>query len=188
MQTQSQSQSVSETKQKYGSTFRIVSWLAFWLELGLAVVSALAILFALSGQNFSTETNTGISIGLFWAVCGIVALLFNVFLAFRYGRIGKHLLNPNSDSHPSKADTIKLLQLGVIVSLVGILLCLLGAGATIGVLVAKSVSQPPGVAITDAYKIIRALDVFAVVANVNGIAAHFVGVLTSLGLYQWLHR
>ena len=57
-----------------------------------------------------------------------------------------------------------------------------------GVLVAKSISQPPGVAITDPSRIIRALDVFVAVANVNGIAGNFVGVVTSLGLLSWAHR
>lgn len=54
--------------------------------------------------------------------------------------------------------------------LVGILLCLVGAGSTAGVLVAKAVSQPPGVAITDHNRMIRSLDVFVEVANINGIA------------------
>jgi hypothetical protein len=78
--------------------------------------------------------------------------------------------------------------MAVIVSLVGIFLSLLGAGATVGVLVAKSISQPPGVAITDPERIIRALDVFVAVANINGIAGNFVGVVTSLGLFDWAHR
>jgi hypothetical protein len=54
--------------------------------------------------------------------------------------------------------------------------------------VAKSISQPPGVAITDPERIIRALDVFVAVANINGIAGNFVGVVTSLGLFDWAHR
>jgi len=89
---------------------------------------------------------------------------------------------------PKKADTIQLLRLGVIVGLVGILLFLLGAGATLGVLVAKSVSQPPGVAITDPNRIVRALDVFVAVANVNGIAAHFVGTVSAIFLLERIHR
>jgi hypothetical protein len=73
-------------------------------------------------------------------------------------------------------------------SLVGILLNLLGGGATLGVLVAKAVSQPPGVAITDPNRIIRGLDVFVMVANINGIAAHFVGNVASLWLIDQVHR
>ncbi|MFB2969766.1 DUF3611 family protein [Aerosakkonema sp. BLCC-F183] len=188
MQTQSETSLLTPTKQKVITLFRLLGWLSFWVELGLAIASGLALLFSISGRNFATETNAGLGVGIFWAVAGLLALLFSIFLAFRYTRIAKHLANRNSGVHPKKADTMQMLRLGAIVSLVGIFLCLLGAGATVGVMVAKAVSQPPGVAITDPNKIIRALDVFVAVANINGIAAHFVGVVISLGLYSWLHR
>ncbi len=186
MQTQQETYSISPTKQRIVSAFRVIGWLAFWVELAFTLGSGLVILFAISGRNFSTELNTGISIGIFWGVCAVFALLANIFFAYRYTRIAKGLANPNKEVQPSKSDTLKMLRLAVIVSLVGILLGILGAGSTVGVLVAKSVSQPPGVAITDPNRIIRALDVFVVVANFNGIAAHFVGVVTSLGLLNWL--
>lgn len=64
----------------------------------------------------------------------------------------------------------------------------LGAGATVGVLVAKSISQPPGVAITNPQKIIRTLDVFVMVANLNGITAHFLGTVASLWLLERVHQ
>jgi hypothetical protein len=56
------------------------------------------------------------------------------------------------------------------------------------VLVAKAVSQPAGVAITDPTKIVRALDVFVVVANIAGIAANFMGMIVSLWLFDRIER
>jgi len=188
MQTQQEAYSISPSKQRIITAFRALGWLAFWVELAFTLGSGLVLIFAMSGRNFSTELNTGISIGIFWACCAVFALLVNIFFAYRYTRIAKGLANPNKEFTPSKSDTLKMLRWAVIVSLVGILLGILGAGSTVGVLVAKSVSQPPGVAITDANRIIRALDVFVVVANLNGIAAHFVGLVTSLGLLNWLEQ
>ncbi|HEY9848797.1 MAG TPA: DUF3611 family protein [Leptolyngbyaceae cyanobacterium] len=188
MQTQPEKTLVSPTKQRISSIFRWVGWIGFWIELGLATSAGLALLFSISGRNFADETNPGIGVGIFWAIAGFLALCFSVFLAFRYTRIGKRLASPNPVTHPSKADTMQLLRLATIVGLVGIFLCLLGGGSTLGVMVAKSVSQPPGVAITDANKIVRALDVFVAVANVNTLAGHFVGILAALGLLDWLHR
>jgi hypothetical protein len=52
----------------------------------------------------------------------------------------------------------------------------------VGVLVAKTVSQPPGVVIVDPNKIVRALDVFVVLANLNLIAAHLIGTAISFWL------
>ncbi|TVP64930.1 MAG: DUF3611 family protein [Nodularia sp. (in: Bacteria)] len=167
---------------------RLTGWVMLWVQLALALVCGLLLLFASPGRNFTDQSNPGLGIGVFWAVGGIILLLFSVFWDFRYTRIGRRLDNPNPTLHPSKADTTRAIRMGIIVSLVGILITILGAGTSVSVLVAKAVSQPPGVAITDPNKIIRALDVFIVVANINGIAAHFVGTVASMWLLEKVHQ
>lgn len=82
----------------------------------------------------------------------------------------------------------QVLKLSVITGSMGILLMILGKGATIAVLLAKSVSQPQGVAIYDPSRSIRSLDIFVAAANTTGITAHFVGVVASLSVFNWLHR
>ncbi|MBD2448574.1 DUF3611 family protein [Nostoc sp. FACHB-152] len=188
MQTETEVRTVAPSLQGIGNTIRLTGWVTFWIQLGLAVVSGITVLFAYTGRNFTDQPNAGLGIGVFWAIAGIIALLFSVYWDFRYTRLGKRLGNPNHALHPSKADTIAALRLGLIVSLVGILLTLLGTGSTLGVLVAKSISQPPGVAITDPNKIIRALDVFVAVANINGITAHFIGTVASLWLIERVNK
>ena len=180
----------TQSPKLYGiaNTIRFTGWITFWIQLGLTVVTSLTLLFAFTGRAFADQPNPGLGVGVFWAVCGAIALLFSVYWDFRYTRIGKGLANPNPALHPSKADTTRAIRLAIIVSLVGILLSLIGAGATLSVLVAKSISQPPGVAITDPNKIIRALDVFVMVANINGIAAHFVGAIASIWLLERVHQ
>ena len=188
MQTQSDSHALAPTLQATATALRLTGLISFWLQLGFIVISGVVLLFAVSGRNFSTQPTPWLGIGVFWAVCGLLALCFNVYLAFRYARIGRRLRNQNPELRPRKVDTLRLLRLGVVVGFVGMLLSILGAGATVGVLVAKSISQPPGVAITDPNRIIRALDVFVMVANLNNITAHFVGATTSLGLFDRLYR
>jgi Protein of unknown function (DUF3611) len=188
MQTESQVRSPAPETRSIGNTIRLTGWIAFWVQLGLAVVSGLALLFAVTGRSFTEQPNAGLGIGIFWAVCGVLMLLFSVYWDFRYTRIGKSLENPNPALHSSKADTTGIIRLGIFLGFVGMLLTILGAGATVVVLLAKSISQPPGVAITDPDNIIRALDVFVAVANINGIAAHFVGTVTSLWLLERVHQ
>lgn len=188
MQTESEVRTLAPTLQGIANTIRFTGWISFWVQLGLALVSGLALSFAATGRGFADQPNAGLGVGMFWAACGIVLLLFSVYWDFRYTRIGRKLTNPHPSLHPSKADTISAIRLGIIVGLVGILLTILGAGSTVGVLVAKSISQPPGVAITDPDKIIRALDVFVVVANFNAITAHFVGIVASLWLLERVHQ
>jgi Protein of unknown function (DUF3611) len=188
MQIESEVRAPAPTLHGIANTIRLTGWITLWVQLGLALVSGLALLFASTGRSFSTQQNPGIGVGIFWAVGGILALLFSVYWDFRYTRIGRRLDNPNPVLHPSKADTTAIIRLGIIVGLVGILLTIFGAGVTVAVLVAKSISQPPGVTIIDPYRIIRPLDVFVMLANINGIAAHFVGIVASIWLLERVHQ
>ncbi|AFY47687.1 Protein of unknown function (DUF3611) [Nostoc sp. PCC 7524] len=190
-ESETQTRSLVHTSPKLhgiANTIRLTGWITFWVQLTLVVVSGLALLFAATGRDFADQPNTGLGLGIFWAIAGVIALLFSVYWDFRYTRIGRSLDNPNPSLHPSKADTTRAIRLGILVGLVGILLTLLGSGATLAVFIAKSISQPPGVAITDPNKIIRALDVFVMVANVNGIAAHFIGAVASMWLLEKVHQ
>jgi hypothetical protein len=183
MHSESEVRSHSPKVQEIAKTIRITGWMAFWVQLAFAVVSSLALLFAATGRGFTNQPSRGLGAGIFWAILGIIILFFSIYWDFLYMRKGRLLANPNPVLHPSKADTIRAIKVGVVASLIGILLTLFGLGSTVGVLVAKSISQPPGVAITDPNKIIRALDVFVLVANVNGVAGNFVGLLASLWLF-----
>lgn len=186
---------------------KIAGWTEFWLQLALAAVSGVTLLLAISGRSFNqaivdptrvvpgvgispvTQTTTpGIGIGIFWAVCGVLVLLFSVYLAFRQTRLARRLRHPDPIVHPKKAEVTQVLRWGIIAGLVGMLLTILGGGASLGVLLSKSIAQPQGIAIYDPNRIIRSLDVFVAMANMNGIAAHYVGTVASIGLLNWLHR
>ncbi|MDJ0702368.1 MAG: DUF3611 family protein [Leptolyngbyaceae cyanobacterium MO_188.B28] len=173
--------------QKIANAFRLWGWVGFWAQLSLAFTSGMVLLFAVSGRSFTADSEAGIGLGIFWGVAGILALGVGIVLAFRYTQIAKGLRDPAFHFHPKKSYAVQLLRIGVLTGLVGVLFTLLGAGATVSVLIAKTVSQPPGVAITDPTKIVRALDVFVMLANLNGITAHFVGIVTSLWLLERLH-
>jgi hypothetical protein len=203
MQTHSERPTVEPVRDRAAGVLRLVGWLSFWVQLGLAIVAGLMIGVAIGGGNFSraltpsvatpngvvpASTTPGISIGMIWAVCGILVLLFNAYLAFRQTRLAARLRRPHSDAHPSKAETLQLLRLGVITGLIGLIVAILGCGATLGVLLSKSIAQPQGVAIYDPNRVIRSLDIFVAMANMDGIVAHFIGMLSFLGVSDWLHR
>jgi hypothetical protein len=169
--------------------FRLFGWIGFWGQLGLAFVAVLVLLGAASGRNFSPDSGAGIGVGIFWAMCSLIVLAVAIVIAYRYTRVAKGLLHISEVHwHPKKADTIKLLRLGIAVGFLGMLLAIIGAGASVGVLLAKTVSQPAGVAIIDPNRIIRAMDVFIVLANLNIITAHFVGTTTSIWLWDRIHH
>jgi len=173
---------VATPLEKKAKTLFLAGWISFWLQLVAVIVTCFSLVFTVTGRQISNESNPALGVGIFFAICGIIAGGFTIFLAFRYARIGKRLLNPNPALHPKKSSTVRLLKIGLYVGLGGILLTLIGSGITSTVLVAKTVSQPPGTTLTDPSHAVRALDVFVMVANLNGILAHYLGTVTSLWL------
>ena len=177
------------TKQQFAATFRVVSRISFWVQLALGAVSGIALLFAMFSRNLTAQTNNpGIWFGIFLAIVGILVLCFRIYWVNRYRRLDKLLQSPNRELHPRKEDVIQVLRIGLIVSLVGLLLAFLASEVTVAVVVAKALALPQGVAVYTPKNIIRPLDIFVVLANVNMIGAHLVGAVTSLGLLTWLEQ
>lgn len=200
-----ESESLSHKLEQIGKILRLIGWAGIVTQLGLAVVAGVMLLFAIAGRSFNqaagspaipgapansfpSATTPGLGIGIFWAVCGIVALLFTAFLSFRQLLFARRLRHPNLERHPKKSDVMQVLRIGVMAGFVGMALTILGGGATLGVLLSKSIAQPQGVAIYDPTRIIRPLDVFVAMSNMIGITAHFLGTIASVATINWLHR
>lgn len=177
---------------RIASAFRIVGWIGFWIQLVLAVISSLVLLFAISSLNVrSNANNPGTGAGLFFAVCGLVALYLGAYWAFRYTRLARRLATSPPGARPKRGDAIQALRMGLGINLLGMLLTLLGAEAIVGSLLAKSLSQPQGGAIYElgrTTQFIQSLDIFVVQANTNTIAAHFAGLVASLWLVRCISR
>lgn len=189
MQAETETRSLTRsTLHGIAKTIRLTGWLTFWVQLTLVVATGLVLLFTSTGRRFTNQPNTGLGVGIFWAVFAVLVLLLSIYCDFRYTRLGRRLDNSNPTLHPTKVDTIRAIQLGIFAGLFGLLLSIFGALTTLGVFIAKSISQPPGVAITDPNKIIRALDVFVMAANINGVTAHFIGTVTSLWLLDKVQK
>ena len=199
-------QSIDLKLEKVGNILRLTGWIGFCVQIGFGAISLLMVVFAIAGQNFSQATaltrgvtpgvavsvnqgvTPGLGVGIFWAVCGLLALLAGIYLAFRQTRLAVRLRHADTMQHPNKAQVMTVLRLGVIVGLVGMLLTVLGGSASLAVLFSKSISQPQGVAIYDPTRMIRSIDIMVALANMGGIAAHFVGTVASLSVFEWLHR
>lgn len=177
------------TKQKFAATFRVVSRISFWVQLALGAFSGIVLLLAMFSRNTTTQTdNPAIGFGIFLAIVGILLLCFRVYWAFHYRRLAKRLQVPNSGTQPKKEDIVQVLYIGLILSLVGILLAFLASEVTVVALLSKALALPQGVAVYRPENVIRSLDIFVALANVNLIGAHLVGGATSLGLLNWLEQ
>jgi hypothetical protein len=181
--------------QRVAVTLGTIGRISFWLQAVLGVISGLILVFATFSSSVgrqATQGNTqGTGFGIFFAICGLVTLGVGAYFAFRYTRISRELQESNPAGRPSKADTLQIIRLGLIVNLVGMLLTIVGAQAIVGSILAKSLSQPQGalgLGTIDLNRFVQPLDLFVVQANTNTIAAHFVGIAASLWLFNRVNR
>jgi len=169
------------------ATFRLFSRFSFWIQLFFGAVSGIVLLFAMLGRNMSEQTNNaGIGFGVFLAIIGLLLLCFRIFWDFRYRLLGRFLHAENSQVDPSKEHITHTLRVGLISSLVGVLIAFVASEETVAVVLAKTLSQPQALAAYTPENVIRSLDIFVTMANVNLIGAHFFGAVTSLGLLNWV--
>lgn len=189
MTERSDSQALPPVLQRIASTFRWTGWILFIAQLVLAIISIVILLTASVSRGAAAEPNSqGTGFGIFFAIAGLVALGISIYWGWRYIGLAKKLQSTNPSVRPRKADTLKLLNIGLIVSLVGMFLTILGAEAIVGSILARSFSQPTGLTVYDASRFVRPLDLLIVQANTNAIFAHFVGISANLWLLNRINR
>lgn len=175
------SSSVGNELQQKGQTLQRTGLCGLSVQIVFGFVAILSLIFTSTGRGISEDSNPALGVGVTFAVTGLIVAGFSIFISFRYASIGKQLLNPTAVK-PKKSDTVKLLRIGLLLGMIGILIALVGSGITASVLIAKTISQPPGTTLTEASEAVRALDVFVIVANLNVLATHYVGSVTSIWL------
>ena len=203
MANQIDSYSLPPAVRRVATAFRLGGWLSFWIQIVLAVVSAVVLLFAAGSFGASSAPvqtipgvpptqiptggfNPGTGAGLFLAVLGLLTLFVGAYWAYRYTRISRKLRD--AENRPKRADVLRILYIGLGINLVGMLLTILGAQAIVGSLVAKSFSQGIGIFTGNFQRFINPLDIFLVQANTNTIMAHFIGLLATLGILRTADR
>lgn len=180
--------SSSANLRQIASQFRLTGWISFWIQVVLGVVSTFTLAFAaLFNRTPSGARNPGTGAGLALAIFGLLVLYVSIYWAFRYTRIGRKLNLFDPSLRPKRAETLQTLRMGLSVNLVGMLLTLLGAEATVGGLIAKG-AQAQGGLYNDPSRLIQALDIFVVQANTNILMAQFIGIVAALWLFTRVSR
>jgi Protein of unknown function (DUF3611) len=179
---------------RISGSFRLVGWISFWIQVVLGVVSSAVLLFSSVslGARSGGTPNPGTGAGLFLAGLGLLAAYISAFWAFRYARIGQRLRSRDTGKRPTPKEAIQALRLGLVISLAGMLLTLMGGQALIGSLLAKALAQPQGGAAifnpNNVNQYVEAFDIFIIQANTNILLAHFTSVAATLWLLRTINR
>lgn len=163
--------------------------IGFWVQLVLGVISTVTVLFSISIfiNGDDNPAARGAEFAVFCAICGLVALIVGIYFSLRYMRIAQLLQDPNPANRPKRADTISVIRIGLIVNLVGMVVTIVGAEAIVGIVLAKSLANPPTI-VEDTSKLVNSIDLLVIQANTNTIAAHFAGIVSSLLLLNRITR
>jgi cytochrome b561 len=161
---------------------RIFGWIGFWSDFFLAFLTAPLLAFGAVGKSLS-PSHAWIGEPLHWGFIGLLLLFVSLFIDF-YSTLAARRLDARPRDFLAGGQETAFWFLGAssLVGLVGSIVSFVGVGLSIALLIAKTVSQPPGIAITDPAKIVRALDVFILMGNFNLLLAHFLGVSGSVWL------
>lgn len=173
---------------RIASEFRLYGWLSFWAQIVLAIIASVIVLVGAANVG----RNPGSGMGLLLTLGGLVALYIGGYWAFRYTRLSRQLMAPDSVARPSRAETMKAVRQSVLTNLLGLLLIVLGAQAVVGALFVKSLQTGAAffgvVSAGDASRFIQPLDLLIVQANTHIITAHFIGLAASLWLLNRIAR
>jgi hypothetical protein len=172
--------SVPPAIRRISSNFRLLGWIGVWVQTIIGVISSLLLIIDV------LEQNTGVSnagSGLF-AALGIAAIFINAFWGFRYVLLGRKLRAGDPDVRPKPRDAARAVRIGILISMVGMLLTILGGSAVIGVLWLRSLRQlsTTGNVLQDTSAFINAADIAVVFSVINTMVAHYVGLCISLWL------
>jgi cytochrome b561 len=160
---------------------RLAGWTGFWLDCVLTFLTAPLLAFGAVGQSISSTI--WVSDPIHWGYFGLALLFASLFIDF-FSTVasGRLISDPVSVLAGDRPTALWFLGVGSLINGFGAIVSFIGVGLSIALLVVKTVSQPPGIAITDPDKIVRALDIFILMANFNLLVANFIVV----GATVWL--
>ena len=171
---------------------KIFGTTAFWLQLCLGLVAVLLLVVTTSSSYYEENLSTlpyGFSWahGILWAYLSLGVLALNVIGFYAVILFSRSLRRGEVPS--SGGAGVRRLVSGInFGNALGLTLAIVGTAFSIALLISKTVSQPPGIAITDPQAIVRAVDVFVLLANFVIVVAHFIGIMICLWILNRLHR
>lgn len=178
------------SKRKFAHTFRLLSRISYWIHLILGTLAGVTLLLVIFSRDASETDGAGSAsgIGIFLALFSLIALGFRVYWAWRYRQIAKKLEKTNSNQQPGRKEIIRILRIGLGVSLVGLLLAFIASEISLVAVIIGAISRPQGVAVYEREQVVKIADLFLISAQLNIAIAHFFGSVGSLGLLNWISK
>jgi len=177
---------------RIATEMRIIGWTGFWLQLFFGFIPIAFVTFFLFIPRNPNRFGSSGGIAFFFGYATLIALVFTIYWCFRYTKVGRKLTNP--DLRPSRFEVSRILSIGLLVNLVGMIFAVIVAMSQVTNLLAKLLSLPQGSstvftptqgAAVMARVPITPLQMMGLQAAICAIAAELIGLIVALWL---LHR
>lgn len=166
--------------------YRRTSWLSWWGQIILTVVSGVILTFANTVRKGGNANTYALwSSGFAFSSLGAASAFLNAVWTWNMTRMSRRIALRKIEEGRIVPTLKRLSQISVMISLVGMAVTLFAAEQIVGTLASKVLSSQglvPTLAIGTQLNQIQALDIFLVQANTNILVAHYI----PLGAYIWL--
>lgn len=177
----------SEISERTAVSLRNLSVVSFWTQLSLSVVSGIILFFAI---NSGTAPGRAPNVSVWFTLVGVILSFFSTFLAHGFRRTARAILVKGDAVATGKVVT-SLLR-AITINLWGLGATVIGLQATVGTLVAKTLTtssqNPYTVNPTTTAGAPAALDAFSIQASTNTVLAHFASIVFANWLLRLLNR
>lgn len=189
--TQGSNSDVDSLVYRASKTLTASTWLSWWSQVILTVISSVTFVFArnvMESQTVSPLDFSKVASKFVLPGVGIVTSIMSIIWTWGGRRLARRFVR-RSTSQVEAANLLRrVITVGATLNLIGLLTSLLGAQYIVGTLVAKAMQNVVGfggnVGGLVASQTLQPLDVLVVQANTNVLTSHFV----SLACLLWLTR
>lgn len=167
-----------------------ISWLSWWSQVILTVVSSITLIFArnviragINSSSMSKATVGGSGEGLLVAGTGLIVSFLSIVWTWGGARLSKRLINKKDTRRIAAANMIRReISVGVTLNLLGMALALVGAEQIVGSLAVKVLTQQGVFGGVDrvAVQTLQPLDILVVQGNTNTLLSHFCSLVALL--------
>lgn len=171
---------------RISASFRLGGWIGFWIQVVVGVLASIMFsIFLMGGETQSFKAGASL-----FATPSLVLIFINVFWCFRYVLFGRKLRTSNPDVRPKPKEAVRVVQIGLLISLIGLALSIMAAESIVAPLFFKGLDQGlVGLgANVPVNNFISAADILSVFAVTNATFTHFVGLCVSLWLQLVVNR
>jgi hypothetical protein len=133
---------LSARPQRIAKVFKRLGWTGFWLQLVLAMLPILLMIYVLFFCDAASIQRAGMGLSQYLGLVGLLILFFTIFWCYRYTRLAKRMADP--EQRPPLSTVNRTLWIGLWASCLGILFSMLLMMYEVGRLLFVFLRAPQG--------------------------------------------